>query len=156
DLDADACRDAELTALLHDVGKVKVPKEIINKPGKLTPEERAILDRHTIDGQEMLERVGGLLGHVGRLVRSCHERWDGGGYPDGLAGDAIPLVSRIVCACDAYSAMTTDRAYRKAMSREEALAELERCAGTQFDPAVVEALVAAESEGLSVRLLAAA
>jgi HD-GYP domain-containing protein (c-di-GMP phosphodiesterase class II) len=135
-------RDAEFTALLHDVGKIRIPTEIINKPGKLDADERAIIEQHTIEGERMLEKVGGLLGEVGHLVRSCHERWDGAGYPDRLAGDAIPLVARIVCACDAFSAMTTDRPYRKAMSEVEALAELQRCAGTQFDPAVVDALVA--------------
>ena len=135
-------RDAEFVALLHDVGKVRIPNEIINKPGKLTPEERAIIETHTIEGERMLHRVGGLLGEIGRLVRSCHERWDGTGYPDGLAGEAIPLVARIVCCSDAFNAMTTDRSYRKAMPLEEALAELRRCAGTHFDPRVVEALVA--------------
>ena len=131
---------AKLTALLHDVGKINIPKEIINKPGKLTPEERAIIETHTVEGQLILERVGGVLGEVGLLVRSCHEHVDGNGYPDGLAGDAIPLVARIVCACDAYSAMTTDRSYRKARPPAEAVAEMRRCAGTQFDAAVVEAL----------------
>jgi HD-GYP domain-containing protein (c-di-GMP phosphodiesterase class II) len=135
-------REAEFTALLHDVGKVKIPNEIINKPGKLTPEEREIINTHTIEGERMLEKVGGLLGEVGHLVRSCHERWDGAGYPDRLAGEQIPLVARIVCACDAFSAMTTDRSYRKAMSHEDALAELRNCAGTHFDPRVVDALVA--------------
>jgi HD-GYP domain-containing protein (c-di-GMP phosphodiesterase class II) len=125
------------------VGKVKIPNEIINKPGALTDEERAIINTHTIEGEKMLEKVGGLLGEVGYLVRSCHERWDGAGYPDGLAGEDIPLVARIVCACDAFSAMTTTRSYRKAMSREDAIAELERCADAQFDPRVVAALVAA-------------
>ncbi|NUR78731.1 MAG: HD-GYP domain-containing protein [Thermoleophilia bacterium] len=134
-------RDAEFVALLHDVGKIRIPAEIINKPGKLDAEERAVIETHTIIGEEMLERVGGLLGHVGRLVRSCHEHWDGKGYPDRLAGDAIPLVARIVCACDAFSAMTTDRPYRKGRSEDEALAEMQRCAGTQFDPQVVAALV---------------
>jgi HD-GYP domain-containing protein (c-di-GMP phosphodiesterase class II) len=140
-LDSRARRDAEFTALLHDVGKVKIPKEIINKPGALTPEERAIVDSHTIEGERMLEKVGGLLGDVGRLVRSCHELWNGRGYPDGLVGDEIPLIARIVCACDAFSAMTTDRSYRRAMSHEDALDELRRCAGVQFDPRVIEALV---------------
>jgi HD-GYP domain-containing protein (c-di-GMP phosphodiesterase class II) len=140
-LDPQARREAEFTALLHDVGKVKIPKEIINKPGALTPEERAIINTHTIEGELMLEKVGGLLGDVGRLVRSCHERWDGGGYPDGLAGEEIPLVARIVCACDAFSAMTTNRSYRQGLSQQDALEELRRCAGTQFDPRVVEALV---------------
>jgi HD-GYP domain-containing protein (c-di-GMP phosphodiesterase class II) len=135
-------RDAEFTALLHDVGKIRIPAEIINKPGKLDADERAVIEQHTVEGEKMLEKVGGVLGEVGHLVRSCHEHWDGGGYPDRLAGEAIPLVARIVCACDAFSAMTTDRPYRKAMSEVEALAELQRCAGTQFDPAVIDALVA--------------
>ena len=87
-----------------------------------------------------LEQVGGLLGEVGRIVRSCHERVDGAGYPDGLAGEEIPLIARIECCCDAYSAMTTDRPYRKARSSEAALEELRACAGTQFDPVVVEAV----------------
>jgi HD-GYP domain-containing protein (c-di-GMP phosphodiesterase class II) len=134
-------RDAEFTALLHDVGKVRVPKEIINKPGRLTPEEREIINRHTIDGEQMLEKVGGLLGDVGRIVRSCHERWDGDGYPDGLAEEDIPLIARIVGCCDAFNAMTTDRAYRAALPLEEAVAELRRNAGSQFDPAVVAKLL---------------
>ena len=141
-LDADAQRMAEFTALLHDVGKVRIPSAIINKPGPLDDEERALMNTHTILGQEMLERAGGLLGEVGPLVRSCHEHWDGNGYPDGLAGEEIPLVARIVCTCDAWSAMTTDRSYRRALSIEEATVELQRCAGTQFDPRVVDALVA--------------
>jgi HD-GYP domain-containing protein (c-di-GMP phosphodiesterase class II) len=90
----------------------------------------------------MLEQIGGLLGEVGRIVRSCHERWDGNGYPDALAGDAIPLEARIVCACDAWSAMTTDRSYRAARSNAEALAELRASSGTHFDPHVVAALEA--------------
>jgi HD-GYP domain-containing protein (c-di-GMP phosphodiesterase class II) len=94
----------------------------------------------------MLERVGGLLGSIGRVVRSCHERWDGGGYPDGLAGEAIPRVARIVMCCDAYSAMTSDRSDRRALSREAALSELRENTGTQFDPAVVEALIAVVDE----------
>ena len=134
-------RDAEFTALLHDVGKVRVPKEIINKPGRLTPEEREIINRHTLDGEQMLEKVGGLLGDVGRIVRSCHERWDGNGYPDGLAEEEIPLIARIVSCCDAFNAMTTDRPYRAALPLEEAVAELRRNAGTQFDPVVVEKLL---------------
>jgi HD-GYP domain-containing protein (c-di-GMP phosphodiesterase class II) len=141
-LDPSAQRDAELTALLHDVGKIRIPAEIINKPGKLTDEEWAVMKTHTIEGEQMLEKIGGLLGRVGRLVRSCHERWDGGGYPDGLAGEETPLVARVVCACDAYNAMTTDRPYRPARSADEALAEMSTCAGTHFDPQVVAALEA--------------
>ena len=139
-LPPDERRRAEFAALLHDVGKVRVPGEIINKPGPLSAEERAIVEQHTIDGEAMLEQVGGLLAEVGRIVRSCHERWDGGGYPDGLTGEEIPLAARIVCCCDAYSAMTTDRPYRRARSSEAALEELRACSGTHFDPRVVEAL----------------
>jgi len=130
----------EFAAMLHDVGKIAIPKEILNKPAKLTDDEFAVMKKHTIEGQYMLDRVGGLLGSVGEIVRSCHERWDGKGYPDGLKGEEIPLEARIVFACDAYNAMTTDRVYRPAMSREAALDELAANAGTQFDPRVVEAL----------------
>jgi HD-GYP domain-containing protein (c-di-GMP phosphodiesterase class II) len=136
-------RDAEFAALLHDVGKIKIPAEIINKPGKLTDEEFELIKTHTVEGEKLLAQVGGILGNVGRIVRSCHEDWDGTGYPDGLLGEKIPRVARIVRCCDAYSAMTTDRSYRKALPPEEALAELRRCSGTDFDPAVVDALVAA-------------
>ena len=103
----------------------------------------------------MLERVGGLLGDIGRIVRSCHERWDGGGYPDGLAGEKIPLIARIVMCCDAFSAMTTDRSYRQAMTEEAAIEELLRCSGTHFDPRVVDALVAALGKGRPPLALAA-
>jgi HD-GYP domain-containing protein (c-di-GMP phosphodiesterase class II) len=144
-LGSDEQRMAEFTALLHDVGKLRIPSTIINKPGPLDDEERALMNTHTILGQEMLERAGGLLGEVGPLVRSCHEHWDGNGYPDGLAGEDIPLVARIVCTCDAWNAMRTDRPYRRALSLEDATAELRTCAGTQFDPRVVEALLAALS-----------
>jgi putative nucleotidyltransferase with HDIG domain len=143
-------RDAEFAALLHDVGKVRIPNEIINKPGKLTPEERAVIETHTIEGERMLHRVGGLLGEIGRIVRSCHERYDGTGYPDGLTGDEIPLAARIVACCDAFNAMTTDRSYRKALPQSEALAELERCRGTQFDPRVVDALLAVAAGRVAV------
>jgi putative nucleotidyltransferase with HDIG domain len=141
-VDDETRRAAEFGALLHDVGKVAIPNEIINKPGPLDDDEWAIMKTHTIEGQRMLERVGGMLANVGVVVRASHERYDGGGYPDGLSGDAIPLAARIVSACDAFNAMTTDRSYRKAMSTEVAIAELRNHAGTQFDPLVVEALVA--------------
>ena len=134
-------RDAEIAALLHDVGKVRVPKSIINKPGPLTREERAVMERHTVEGERLLLRVGGLLGEIGRVVRSCHERFDGQGYPDGLAGEKIPLLARIVACCDAFNAMTSDRSYRKAMLVPAAVAELRRASGTQFDPVVVDALI---------------
>ena len=133
-------RNAEFVALLHDVGKIRIPAAIINKPGPLDPDERGVIETHTIEGEAMLTRVGGLLGEIGHVVRSCHERWDGTGYPDRLTGKAIPLVARIVCCTDAFSAMTTTRPYREARSTVEALAELRRCAGTHFDPDVVEAV----------------
>jgi putative nucleotidyltransferase with HDIG domain len=141
-VDEETRRAAEFGALLHDVGKVAIPNEIINKPGPLDDDEWKIMKTHTIEGQRMLERVGGLLARVGVVVRASHERYDGGGYPDGLAGEEIPLAARIVSACDAFNAMTTDRSYRKALSLEVAVAELRNNAGTQFDPDVVEALVA--------------
>ena len=144
-VDEETRRAAEFGALLHDVGKVAIPNEIINKPGPLDDEEWAIMKTHTVEGQRMLERVGGLLARVGVVVRASHERYDGGGYPDGLAGEEIPLAARIVSACDAFNAMTTDRSYRKALSLEIAIAELRDNAGTQFDPDVVEALVAVAS-----------
>ena len=140
-------RDAEFAALLHDVGKIKIPAEIINKPGKLTDEEFEVIKTHTVEGEKLLAQVGGILGNVGRIVRSCHEDWDGTGYPDGLVAEEIPRVARIVRCCDAYSAMTTDRSYRKALPAEEALAELRRCSGTDFDPAVVDALAAVIERG---------
>ena len=140
-LDARAQRDLEFAALLHDIGKLRIPNAIINKPGKLTDEEWAIVRRHPEEGQRMLERVGGRLTEVGRIVRAHHERVDGGGYPDGLAGERIPLAARIIAVCDAYSAMTTDRSYRAALPQSDAVGELRRCAGTQFDPVVVAALL---------------
>jgi HD-GYP domain-containing protein (c-di-GMP phosphodiesterase class II) len=134
-------RCVEFGALLHDVGKLAVPKEIINKPGQLDDGEWTIIKMHTIEGQRLLERVGGTMREVGAIVRSSHEHWDGTGYPDGLRGEEIPLEARIVSACDAFNAMTTTRSYRKAMPVEEAVAELRRNSGTQFDPQVVDALL---------------
>jgi HD-GYP domain-containing protein (c-di-GMP phosphodiesterase class II) len=140
-------RDTEFVALLHDVGKIRIPAEIITKSGPLTPEERAVMETHTIEGERLLEQVGGLLGRVGHIVRSCHERWDGGGYPDRLTGEQIDLIARIVMCCDAFSAMTTDRSYRKALGVEAALVELWANAGSQFDPQVVRALAAVVERG---------
>jgi putative nucleotidyltransferase with HDIG domain len=139
-LRAEQRRNLEFSALLHDVGKVAIPKEIINKPGKLNPHEWTIIKAHTIEGQKMLDRVGGFMREVGMIVRSHHERWDGGGYPDGLSGEEIPLEARIVSCCDTWNAMRTDRPYRKALSYEVAAAELISVSGTQLDPAIVEVL----------------
>jgi putative nucleotidyltransferase with HDIG domain len=140
-LDARQLRNVEFGALLHDIGKIAVPKEIINKPGKLDEHEWEIIKTHTVEGQKMLQRVGGFMREVGEIVRSSHERWDGGGYPDGLRGGAISLEARIISACDAFNAMTTNRSYRTAMPQREAIAELTAHAGTQFDPLVVRTLV---------------
>jgi HD-GYP domain-containing protein (c-di-GMP phosphodiesterase class II) len=147
EIDPEARQELEFAAMLHDVGKISIPKEILHKPAALTDPEFEIIKHHTIEGQFMLDRVGGLLGRVGEVVRSCHERWDGKGYPDGLAGERIPLSARIVFVCDAYNAMTTDRPYRKSMGAEAALKELLDNAGTQFDPRIVAALVRVIEQG---------
>jgi len=128
-------------ALLHDVGKIEVRREVLNKPGPLTDAEFEEVKQHTVVGAQMVERVA-RLGKVHQLVRWSHERWDGDGYPDGLAGVAIPLGARVICVCDAFDAMVSNRPYRSAMGLAEALEELRLGAGSQFDPAVVDALVA--------------
>ncbi|MGH2915609.1 MAG: HD-GYP domain-containing protein [Solirubrobacteraceae bacterium] len=140
-LDAERLRNLEFGAMLHDVGKVVVPKEIINKPGKLDPAEWAIIKTHPGQGERMLCRVGGFMTEVGRIVRHHHERWDGSGYPDGLAGEQIPLEARIISCCDTWSAMRTDRSYRAALPPERARAELVAATGPQLDPDVVRALL---------------
>ena len=147
DVEKGARQELEFAAMLHDVGKISIPKEILFKSSPLTQAEYEVVRNHTIEGQFILDRVGGLLGRVGEIVRSCHERWDGCGYPDGLDGDEIPLASRIVYVCDAYNAMTTDRPYRRALSTDVALHELRHNSGTQFDSRVVEALVKVVEEG---------
>jgi HD-GYP domain-containing protein (c-di-GMP phosphodiesterase class II) len=134
-------RNLEFGALLHDVGKIAIPKEIINKPGKLDAREWTIIKTHTIEGQKLLDKVGGFMREVGLIVRSHHERWDGTGYPDGLKAEQIPLESRIISACDTWNAMRTDRSYRTRMPFEAAAAELRSVAGSQLDPRVVEALL---------------
>jgi HD-GYP domain-containing protein (c-di-GMP phosphodiesterase class II) len=132
-------------AELHDIGKVAIPDAILHKPGPLDEAEWTFIRRHTLIGERIIDAAP-ALGRVAALVRSSHERFDGGGYPDGLAGADIPLGSRIVAICDAFDAMTTDRSYRAAMVPEAALLELRQCAGTQFDPVVVEAFCTAWSE----------
>ena len=127
-------------ALLHDVGKLAVPNEILHKPGPLTPEEWLVMADHPVAGERILLRIPALA-MIAPIVRHEHEHWDGSGYPDGLSGRMIPIGSRIILACDAYHAMITDRPYRAAMSPDEAAAELQRCVGMQFDPEVVEALL---------------
>src|SRR6201999_2645228 len=126
-------------AMLHDIGKIAIPNEILYKTGPLSPSEWDTMRNPPVIGEGILLRTPELAS-IAPLVRHEHERWDGRGYPDGLAGEAIPLGARIVCACDAFDAMLSDRPYKAAMPRAEALAELRRCAGTQCDPKVVEAL----------------
>jgi diguanylate cyclase (GGDEF)-like protein len=131
----------ELTRLagnLHDLGKLAIPEDVLRKPDGLSDAERLMLERHPQIGYRMLESLG--VQPVAEWVLHHHERWDGAGYPNRLAGDKIPLGARIIFVADAYDAMTSDREYRKAMPQRDAIAELERCAGTQFDPAVVKAL----------------
>jgi PAS domain S-box-containing protein/diguanylate cyclase (GGDEF)-like protein len=135
-LDQEALTELRLAAELHDVGKLAMPDAVLQKEGPLTEAEWALIRQHTLIGQRILGAAPALR-TIGTIVRSTHERWDGTGYVDGLAGDEIPLAARIVAVCDAYVAMTSDRPYRPAKSAEEAIAELQRCAGTQFDPDVV-------------------
>ncbi len=139
-LEGRALAEVEAGALLHDVGKIGIPDAILHKPGPLNDEEWDLMREHPAIGERILRQLPGLA-DVALAVRHEHERWDGGGYPDGLAGEKIPLTSRIVLACDAYNALVSDRPYRARLSRAEALRELERCAGSQFDPTVVAALL---------------
>jgi putative nucleotidyltransferase with HDIG domain len=158
-LDAHQRRNVEFGALLHDIGKIAVPKEIINKAGPLDEAEWLVIKTHTVEGERLLARVGGVLGEVGRIVRSSHERWDGGGYPDGLKGEAIPIEACIVACCDAFDAMTTTRSYRQAMPLDRALAEIEANSGGQFSPRVarvVVELLRLEAETTSARMAARA
>jgi diguanylate cyclase (GGDEF)-like protein len=131
-----------LAADLHDIGKAAIPDTILDKPGPLDPEEWRFMRTHTLIGERILAAAPALTA-IAPLVRSSHERVDGTGYPDGLSGQEIPLLSRIVAVADAFDAMTADRPYRRRLSVEAALAELQRCAATQFDPDVVAAFNAA-------------
>jgi two-component system, cell cycle response regulator len=137
----DELDERERAAQLHDLGKLAVPDEILSKPGPLDEREWAFVRQHTIVGERIL-RASPALRSVATVVRATHEDWDGSGYPDGLAGEDIPVASRIIRACNAFVAMTSQRPYRDAMSVEDALDELTRCAGSDFDPTVVRVLVA--------------
>jgi HD-GYP domain-containing protein (c-di-GMP phosphodiesterase class II) len=138
-------------AALHDIGKVAIPDAIITKPAALSDDEWTFMRRHTLIGERIVGAAP-ALGGAARLVRSSHEAWDGSGYPDALAGVEIPLGARIIAVCDAFDAITSDRPYSPARSADDALAELRRCAGTQFDPAVVAMfadVLAARSAGVA-------
>ena len=132
--------EVEQVALLHDVGKLAIPHAILSKPGPLDEEEWATMRSHPVIGADAVAQVSELA-HLAPAVRASHERWDGSGYPDGLAGYDIPIASRITFVCDAYDAMTSDRPYRVARSQIVALAELLGGAGTQFCPHCADALV---------------
>ena len=134
----EALDDVGRAAELHDVGKIAIPDAILGKTGPLDETEWAFMRQHTIIGERILQAAPSLR-TVAPLVRSSHERWDGAGYPDNLRGEEIPLGARVVAVCDAFDAMTTNRPYRDRIGKPAALAELRRCAGTQFDPAVVGA-----------------
>jgi diguanylate cyclase (GGDEF)-like protein len=147
-LGRDELEELRLAAELHDVGKLAVPDVVLQKAAALDATEWGFIHSHTLIGQRILNAAPALRS-VGAVVRSTHENWDGTGYPDGLLGESIPLSARIITACDAYSAMTSDRPYRAARTQEDAIGELRRCAGEQFDPRVVELLcevLAAENE----------
>ncbi|HWY19274.1 MAG TPA: HD domain-containing phosphohydrolase [Solirubrobacteraceae bacterium] len=138
-------RDVRYAALLHDVGKVAVPSEILLKPGPLNEAEWVAMRRHTVVGGELVARIEAFA-HLAPAVRASHERWDGDGYPDGMAGEDIPLAARIIAACDTYDAIVTDRPYRPARTPEQAREELRGVAGIQLDARVVEALLEELSE----------
>jgi diguanylate cyclase (GGDEF)-like protein len=139
-LDTATLKRLELGSLFHDIGKIGIPSEILTKPGPLTADERAVVELHPSLGERILAPIE-RLADVRPIVRHCHERWDGTGYPDGIAGEEIPLEARIIFVCDAFHAMTTDRPYRKRLAEEEARRRLAEAAGTQFDPRVVEAFL---------------
>jgi HD-GYP domain-containing protein (c-di-GMP phosphodiesterase class II) len=143
--DSKALKNLELGALFHDIGKIGIPTSILLKPGPLTPEERQVMQQHPELGEKILAPIE-RLAEVRAIVRSCHEHFDGSGYPDGLSGATIPLESRIILVCDAFHAMTTDRPYRKRLSVEEACRRLREGIGSQFDPIVVEVFLALRGE----------
>ena len=136
-LDEKTLKRLELGALLHDIGKIGIPNDILSKPGRLTAAEKRLVQTHPELGERIIAPIDRLQS-VRPIVRHCHERWDGAGYPDGISGEDIPLESRIIFVCDAYHAMTTNRSYRRHLSHPEALRRLAEGAGTQFDPLIVE------------------
>jgi diguanylate cyclase (GGDEF)-like protein len=149
-IDVEQVELTRLAGSLHDLGKLAIPEEILRKPGELTDTERLVLERHPQIGHRMLDSLG--VDPVADVVLHPHERWDGAGYPDGLQGETIPLGARIIFVADAYDAMTSDRIYRPKLSSESALAELRRCAGTQFDPTIVSALAREVEVGVAVAI----
>jgi HD-GYP domain-containing protein (c-di-GMP phosphodiesterase class II) len=152
-LDESALAELAFAARLHDVGKVGIPDAVLLKPAELNDDEWAIMKQYPLRGAEMLERVPGL-GNVSTIVLCEHEHWDGGGYPKGLSGEAIPLSSRIILACDAYDAMTSDRPWRSALKTWGAVREMRAGAGREFDPEVVVQLISVLRESRTSTALA--
>ena len=136
----------EVASLLHDIGKLGIPDKILKKPGRLTKEEYQIMQQHSANGEKMLNNIK-ILEKYKKYIRAHHERFDGFGYPDGLKGNQIPLISRIIFVADTFDAMTSDRPYRKGMPVEAAIEELVKCSGTQFDPQVVDAFLSVLRKG---------
>ncbi|MCX6112390.1 MAG: HD-GYP domain-containing protein [Proteobacteria bacterium] len=139
-LNEEDIRSLEIASVLHDIGKLGVPDKILKKPGRLTKEEYQIMQQHSANGEKLLDGIKNLEKYK-KYIRAHHERYDGFGYPDGLKGNDIPLISRIIFVADTFDAMTSDRPYRKGLPIEAAIDELIKCSGTQFDPYVVEAFL---------------
>ncbi len=149
EVERDGLQDLKWGAYLHDVGKIGIPAEILSKPSGLTEEEMQVMRKHTVYGYNMLRSID-FLNNASVVVLHHHEKYDGTGYPDGLRGEEIPMFARIFAAVDAFDAMAWDRPYRKAMSYRDATAELERCSGAHFDPAVLEAFMRFSPEELQI------
>ena len=148
DVGEETLQAIEIASRLHDIGKMAISDQVLHKPGPLTSEEFDQMRTHTLIGERIIATAPSLV-EAALLVRCSHERYDGGGYPDGLAGEQIPLGARIIFACDAYDATISDRSYRAALCEAEACAELQRHAGTQFDPRVVDAMLSSCLPGCS-------
>jgi HD-GYP domain-containing protein (c-di-GMP phosphodiesterase class II) len=140
ELDSETMRDLRYAAALHDVGKIAISPNILNKLGTLTDEECEVMRMHSLIAVRILQKVDGLKGAL-PMIRHHHERWDGAGYPDGLAGEDVPIGARVICVAETYDILTSDVPWRDAIDDKPALEEIQRCSGTQFDPKVVEALV---------------
>jgi polar amino acid transport system substrate-binding protein len=146
-LDPETTKKIYWAGYLHDIGKIFVPQDILNKPGRFTEEEYNLVKIHPVKSEELVLEIEDLA-EIARIIRHHHERWDGKGYPDGLSDDDIPLGSRILEIADAFEAMTSKRPYKRALTLKEAIEELKRCSGTQFDPKLVEIMVSVIEEEL--------
>lgn len=147
DLESDVLEEIEIAGLLHDIGKIGIPQNILCKPGKLTDEEFEIMQSHSVQGEKMIANIKKLT-VISNWLRTHHERWDGRGYPNGLKGEEIPISARIIALADTYDAMTSTRSYRKALPHQDAINEIQKCAGSQFDPNIAMIFVKAEEKFL--------